>query len=401
MKRRSLSLLSFGHLAVDITSGALPAALPFLQKEFGLSYLMLAVVATTYQVTSSIAQPIFGELSDQGARRFLMPLGVLLAAGGFAALGAAPTYPIVLAAVALSGIGSAIFHPEATKSARYIAGALRATGMSIFTIGGNIGVALGPLVLIGLVAWRGFSGTWLYLIVGAAAAIAIVAIGPSIARAEVAHRALGTPTSADARPKAMAALVTVTALRSVIYGGILVFVPLYAVNVLHHDPSQNGPLLFAVLAAGALATVVGAAIGDRVGHKRAMAVSFAFVPPLLAVYILVPSALGVVSLVLAGAFLIATTSISVVMAQEYLPHRIALASALVIGFPSGVGGLVIAGLGRLADVAGLHVVLWSLVGVSVIGTALSSLLPADYGAARAKDAASAARNLSPSAARQK
>jgi FSR family fosmidomycin resistance protein-like MFS transporter len=176
---------------------------------------------------------------------------------------------------------------------------------------------------------------------------------------------------------------------------------LYAVNVLHHDPSQNGPLLFAVLAAGALATVVGAAIGDRVGHKRAMTVSFAFVPPLLSVYILVPSAMGVVSLVLAGAFLIATTSISVVMAQEYLPHRIALASALVIGFPSGLGGLVIAGLGRLADVAGLHIVLWSLVGVSVVGTALSSLLPADDHAMRAKDAAATARNLSPSAVRQK
>jgi FSR family fosmidomycin resistance protein-like MFS transporter len=401
MKRRSISLLSFGHLAVDVTSGALPAALPFLQKEFGLSYLMLAVVAATYQVTSSIAQPIFGELSDQGARRFLMPLGVLLAAGGFAALGAAPTYPIVLAAIALSGIGSAIFHPEATKSARYVAGALRATGMSFFTIGGNIGVALGPLVLTGLIAWRGLSGTWLYLFVGAAAAIAIIAIGPSIARAEVVHRALGTPTSADARPDAMAALVAVVALRSVIYGGILVFVPLYAVNVLHHDPSQNGPLLFAILAAGALATVAGAAIGDRLGHKRTMAISFAFVPPLLAFYILVPTMAGVVALVLVGAFLIATTTISVIMAQEYLPHRIALASALVIGFPSGLGGLVIAGLGKLADVSGLHIVLWSLVGVSIVGTALSSLLPADNSVTRAEDAASTARNLRPSAVRQK
>jgi len=401
MRRRSLSLLSFGHLAVDVTAGALPAALPFLQKEFGLSYLMLAVVATTYQATSSIAQPIFGALSDQGARRFLMPLGVLLAAGGFAALGVAPTYPIMLAAVALAGIGSAIFHPEATKSARYVAGALRATGMSFFTIGGNIGVALGPLVFIGLVTWRGLSGTSLYLVVGAVAALAIVVIGPSIARAEVAHRALGSPTSADAKPGAMAALVTVVALRSVIYGGILVFVPLYAVNVLHHDPAQNGPLLFAILAAGAVATVIGAAIGDRVGHRRTMAISFAFVPPLLAVYIVIPSAVGIAALVLAGGFLIATTSISVIMAHEYLPHRIALASALVIGFPSGLGGLVIAGLGRLADVAGLPVVLWSLVAVSVIGTALSTLLPADHDAAAPEDAASAARNLATSAARHK
>ena len=397
MKRRSISLLSFGHLVVDVTSGALPALLPFLQKEFGLSYLALAVVATTYQVTSSIAQPIFGAISDQGARRFLMPLGVLLAAGGFSALGVAPTYAIMLAAVALSGIGSAIFHPEATKSARYIAGALRATGMSVFTIGGNIGVALGPLVLTGLIAWRGLSGTWLYVFAGAVAAALIVAIGPSIARAEVAHRARGVPSSADARPGAMAALVAVVALRSVVYSGILVFVPLYAVNVLHHDPAQNGPLLFAIMGAGALATVAGAAIGDHVGHKRAMAASFAFVPPLLAFYVVSPGTAGVVALVLVGAFLIATTSISVIMAHEYLPHRIALASALVIGFPSGLGGLVIAGFGRLADVAGLHVVLWALVGASLIGTALSALLPADVHARAPEDGASAARNLATSA----
>ena len=85
MKKRSLLLLSLAHLAVDVTSGALPAVLPFLQREFKLSYLMLAAVATTYQVTSSIAQPIFGAMSDHGARRYLMPLGVLLAAGGFGA----------------------------------------------------------------------------------------------------------------------------------------------------------------------------------------------------------------------------------------------------------------------------------------------------------------------------
>ena len=118
MKGRSLSVLSLGHVSVDVTAGALPAILPFLQREFDLSYLMLAVVATTYQVTSSIAQPIFGIISDKGARRFLIPLGVLLAAGGFSAIGLAPTYIVMLVAVAIAGSGSAIFHAEATKAAR-------------------------------------------------------------------------------------------------------------------------------------------------------------------------------------------------------------------------------------------------------------------------------------------
>jgi FSR family fosmidomycin resistance protein-like MFS transporter len=393
MKRRSLSLLSLGHLTVDVTSGALPAVLPFLQREFGLSYLLLAVVATTYQITSSITQPIFGVLSDRGAARILMPLGVLLAAGGFAMLGRAPTYPLMLAAVALSGVGSAIFHPEATKSARYVAGESRAIGMSFFTIGGNLGVALGPLVLTAIVMVGGLRATWIYLIPGVLAAAILAAIMRSIARAETAHRAR---TSAEVRasdPKAMTLLVCVVALRSVIYGAVLVFVPLYAVNVLHHSPAANGPLLFAILAAGALSTIVGAAIADRAGERKTMVSSFACVPPLIAVYLLAPGIAGVIAIVLVGAFLIGTTTISVIMAHEFMPNRIALASALVIGFTSGVGGIGIALLGKTADVWGLPAALWSLVGVGVAGTILSAMLPEGCRVRPAEDAALKPRNL--------
>jgi FSR family fosmidomycin resistance protein-like MFS transporter len=398
VKRRSLSLLSLGHLTVDVTAGALPAVLPFLQKEFNLSYFLVAVIATTYQVTSSVAQPIFGILSDRAAQRFLVPLGVLLAAGGFAALGVAPTYEILLVAIVLAGLGSAIFHPEATKSARFVAGEYHAMGLSFFTIGGNIGVALGPLVLTSLVAWRGLHGTSLYLIWGAVVTVIVAAIGPALARAESAHYARTTPSAADARPAAMRLLIAVVALRSVVYSGILIYVPLFAVNVLHHSATGNGPLLFAILGAGALATIVGAALADRLGSKQTTLVSFAFVAPLLAVYLLVPGMVGIGALVLAGAFLIGTTTITVIMAQEYMPHRLALASALVIGFTSGLGGLGIAALGKLADALGLLTVLWSLVGVSVVGTAAAAFLPSTVRAQVSKDAASESRNLARSVA---
>ena len=398
MKRRPLSLLSLGHLTVDVTSGALPAVLPFLQKEFGLSYLLLAIVATTFQITSSVTQPIFGAISDRGAQRFLIPLGVLLAAGGFAAIGVAPTYPLMLAAIALSGAGSAIFHPEATKSARFVAGEHRATGMSYFTIGGNIGVALGPLVLTGIVAWRGLGGLWIYLIPGAIMAAVVAATGPSIARAETAHFARRPRNAAHAQPKAMAMLVAVVATRSIVYGGILTFVPLFEVNVLHHSAAANGPLLFAILGAGALATIIGAAAADRAGFRRTMIVCSAFVPPLLAVFLISPGPLGVICLVLVGAFVVATTTVTVIMAQEYMPHRIALASAMVIGFTSGIAGLTVTALGQLADAAGLWAVLWTLVGVSVAGTALTFALPERTHAAQPKDASAAPGNLARSAA---
>jgi FSR family fosmidomycin resistance protein-like MFS transporter len=377
LKRRALSLLSLGHLTVDVTGGALIAMLPYLQAKFDLSYLLLAAVSTTYQITSSIAQPVFGVISDRGAKRFLIPLGVLLAAGGFAVLGLAPTYPLVLAAVAITGIGSAIFHPEATKSARYVSGPKRATGMSFFTIGGNIGVALGPLVVTAIVVSVGPTGTWIYMIPGVLVTIIMAFIAPAIESAESAHVAASPKGKTPSRRGAMAMLIAVVALRSVIYSGILIFVPLYAVHVLHHPASSTGPLLFAILGAGAVSTVAGGAIADRLGNKRTMLASLACVPVLLAVYVTSPNAVGVVAIALAGACIISTTSISVVMAQDYMPSRLALAASLVIGFTSGLGGLVVAGLGRLADISGLHTVLWALVGIAAAGTLFTALLPGE------------------------
>ena len=377
MKRRALSLLSLGHLTVDVTSGALVAMLPYLQSKFALSYLLLAAVSTTYQITSSIAQPVFGVISDRGAKRFLIPLGVLLAAGGFAVLGIAPTYPLVLAAVAVTGIGSAIFHPEATKSARFVSGAKRATGMSFFTIGGNIGVALGPLVVTAIVVSVGESGTWIYLIPGIIVTLLMAIVTPAIDSAESAHIAAAPKGHTRSRRGAMAMLVAVVALRSTVYSGILIFVPLYAVHVLHHAASSTGPLLFAILGAGAASTVAGGAIADKLGNKRTMLASLACVPVLLAVYVLSPGAVGVVAIALAGACIISTTSITVVMAQDYMPSRLALAASLVIGFTSGLGGLAVAGLGRLADISGLDTVLWALVAIAIAGTLVPALLPGD------------------------
>jgi FSR family fosmidomycin resistance protein-like MFS transporter len=377
VKRRALSLLSLGHLTVDVTSGALVAMLPYLQSKFALSYLLLAAVSTTYQITSSIAQPVFGVISDRGAKRFLIPLGVLLAAGGFAVLGIAPTYPYVLAAVAVTGIGSAIFHPEATKSARFVSGSKRATGMSFFTIGGNIGVALGPLVVTAIVVSVGQSGTWIYLIPGIIVTLLMAVVSPAIDSAESAHIAAAPKGYTRSRRGAMVMLVTVVALRSTVYSGILIFVPLYAVHVLHHLASSTGPLLFAILGAGAASTIAGGAIADKLGNKPTMLASLACVPVLLALYVLSPGVVGVVAIALAGACIISTTSITVVMAQDYMPSRLALAASLVIGFTSGLGGLAVAGLGRLADISGLSTVLWALVGIAIVGTLVTALLPAD------------------------
>ncbi len=386
MLKRALGILSIGHLAVDITGGALPAILPFLQTEFKLSYLLLAAVITVSNVTSSVVQPVFGLASDKAAARYLLPLGVLLAVAGFAFIGLAQNYLWLLVAVAVSGIGSAIYHPEASKSASYVVGEKRATGMSIFSVGGNIGFALGPLVIIGIIALGGLHGMWVLAIPGALVAALLATILPAIARAQAAHEKHAAARGGRTQRGPMTLLIAVVALRSVVYGGLLAFVPLYAVNVLHRDPHASGFLLTAILGAGAAGTIVAAPIADRFGKHATMVASLALVAPLIAAFLLLPGLLGVIAIALAGACLIGTFTLTLLLGQEFMPNRLGLASAFMIGFTSGLGGLGVAALGYVADVAGLTATIWSLAGIAVAGVALTLPLHAQEKAGDASPA---------------
>ncbi len=356
---------------MDVTGGAVPAILPLLQAEFHLSYLLVAAIIATSNITSSVVQPVFGLASDKAAARYLLPLGVLLSVAGFAFIGVAPTYGLLLAAIAISGIGSAIYHPEASKSAAYVVGGRRATGMSVFSVGGNIGFALGPITVTAIIAGMGIRGTWIMLIPGIIVAACVAAIMPAIARAHAAYEQRRTQAAGPSRPGAMTLLVAIVAARSVVYGGLLTFVPLYAVNVLHRPPAENGPLLSLLLGAGAVGTLIAAPIADHFGKRATMLVSLALVAPLLAVYLLMPGPVGIAALALSGACLIGTFTLTLLLGQEFLPNRLALASALMIGFTTGLGGLGVAILGQVADVFGLATTLWALVGVAVAGFALT------------------------------
>ncbi|MBC5805338.1 MAG: MFS transporter [Candidatus Eremiobacter antarcticus] len=376
MNRRVLAVLSTGHLAVDFTAGALPATLPFLQREFHLSYFWVAALVMTSGVTSSILQPLFGIASDAAAARYLLPVGVLCALAGFAAIGHAGSYAGVLALVAMAGIGSAMYHPEGMKSARSVSGSLRTTGMSYFAVGGNVGVALGPLILTALIAARGLHAIG-YLIVPAflISALVATAIAP-LRRAQAVTLATATAPR-PSRPRVLLVLIAIAALRSLVYAGILTFVPLYSINVLHHPVTQNGGLLFAFLATGALATLIAGPLADRHGVRSTMIVSLALAPLALCGYLLADGMLQWIALALSGACIIGTFSTTVVLGQECLPNRVALASALLIGLTTGLGALGVAVVGRIADAFGLSVALWLLVGIAVSAFSLTLVLPTE------------------------
>src|ERR671928_1103351 len=153
-----MAALSCGHLATDFANGALPALLPFLVDRFSLSYTLAAVVMLASAASSSLVQPLFGAWSDRRGAMWLLPGGVALAGVGIALAAAAPSYWLVLLLVVLSGLGVAAYHPEGSKFAAYASGRRRASGMSLFSIGGNVGFALGPTIATPVVLALGLAG---------------------------------------------------------------------------------------------------------------------------------------------------------------------------------------------------------------------------------------------------
>jgi len=383
MNRWILGVLSLGHLSVDIGAGALPALLPFLQREFHFSYFSLAALVMTSGITSSIMQPIFGLAADSLRTRVLLPVGVLLGLGGYAAVGTATSYALVVAIVAAAGIGSAMYHPEATKSARTVSGQLPATGNAFFAVGGNIGVALGPIIITVLVAWRGLPATAVLFVPALIIAAIVATVVPAVTQAhDEHHQQARSAVHGDNGVSVMAVLVTMTSLRAAVYSGVLTFVPLYAVNVLHQPFKHNGILLSVFLATGAVANLAAGSLADRFGIKRTMSLSLGLAPFALALYLVSTGLLAWVGLAVAGAMLIGTFSTSVVLGMEYMPNRLALASALLIGLSTGLGGLIVGALGRVADAFGLAPTLWTLVAIAVLAYALTFALPKTAATAR-------------------
>jgi len=261
---RVLALLAMGHMVIDMNQGALPALLPFLKTKFALSYAGAGTILLVASLTSSVIQPVFGYLSDRTARRWLLPWSLLLASLGVGLAGFAPSYGALLALVVVGGLGIAAYHPEGYKAANQVAGDRKATGLSFFSVGGNIGIALGPPVITTLVTGYTLHGTLGMLGPGVVVALLIAGVLPTLVPtgSPTAARRPAAETGADMRG-AMALLIGVVTIRSWTQLGLVAYVPFLYVDVLKADPRLVGPLLFVFLGAGAVGTLVGGPIADR------------------------------------------------------------------------------------------------------------------------------------------
>src|SRR2546428_9394283 len=247
-----IALLALGHFVIDVNQGALPAVLPFLKQWHGLTYAQVALIVLAGNLTSSIIQPLFGYLSDQIARRWILPVSVFVTGIGVALLGWAPGYTAIVALVVVMGLGVAAWHPEGYKTATGVAGARKATALSWFSLGGNVGLALRPPVITSLVTALSIAGTLGMLVPTVIVGGFLVAVLPHIDRAAVPRAAAPASARGVNMPRAMALLIFLVAIRSWAQLGFTTFVPFYYVDYLKADPRLVGPLLFVFLGAGAL-----------------------------------------------------------------------------------------------------------------------------------------------------
>jgi FSR family fosmidomycin resistance protein-like MFS transporter len=352
---RLLGLLALGHMVIDINQGSFPVILPYLKDALNLSYAATGMIVLAANTTSSLIQPLFGYLADRTARRWILPVSVLLSAVGLGFMGLAPSYAAVLVLVMITGLGVASYHPEGYRTATAVAGDRRATGVSIFSTGGNIGIALGPPLLTALLTTYGLSGSLGMLVPGLLVAALFTAALPRLsAPAPAVARARARAAGAQTMVGAMALLILVVAIRSWTQLGFTTFMPFYWTSVLHGDPRLTGTLLAVFLGSGAIGTLVVGPVADRIGVRRYVVGVFVLAIPLALGFLFVSGGpLVFVLLALLGFVLVSTFTVSVVLGQSYLPKHPGMASGLIVGFAIGAGGLGASVLGWVADHWGL------------------------------------------------
>jgi FSR family fosmidomycin resistance protein-like MFS transporter len=374
--RRLISVLVAGHLFDDINQGAIAAMIPFFLAERHLSYAAVSALVLAGTIASSVVQPVFGHLADRHPASWLAGGGVFVAGLGIALAGVAPAYWMSLLCVGLSGIGVAAFHPEATRLANYASGNRRATGISVFSVGGNIGVAVGPLLATPLLLAFGLRGTLLLILPSSAMAAVLLWHAPrfaSLRQTVTARRLRATEVAVDQwRP--FARLTATVVCRSIVFYGLNTFIPIYWIAVLHQSKAEAGIALTLFGASGAVGTLLGGRLADRVGRSLVVRISLGLLCPAM-LLLLAGVGPGLLMLVPVAMTLYASNSVMVVMGQEYLPNHLGTASGVTLGLAMTIGGLMVPLLGHAADSYGVHTALLGLAALPLVSAALALTLP--------------------------
>jgi FSR family fosmidomycin resistance protein-like MFS transporter len=383
-----LLTISFCHLLNDTIQSLMPPIYPLLQKTFHFNYWQVGRIALTSQLTASILQPLVGLYTDRRPKPYSLAVGMGITMIGLLAFSMAPTYATILAAAALVGIGSAVFHPESSRIARLASGGQHGMAQSLFQVGGNAGSALGPLLAYAFVTGQS-SIAWFSLL-ALFAIVLLTNIGTWFRNHPIHLRKPVTrdparlaslesaPQQAVLEPKkvafALAVLVALMFSKFFYLASLMNYYTFYLMGKFHVT-LQNAQLhLFLFLAAVAAGTFIGGPVGDKIGRKYVIWCSILGILPFTLVLpyssLFWTSTLSVViGFTLASAF-----SAILVYAQELMPGRIGMVSGLFFGLAFGLGGIGAAFLGKLADLTSINFVYHVCAFLPAIGI-LTAFLP--------------------------
>jgi FSR family fosmidomycin resistance protein-like MFS transporter len=374
---RKIGVLSFGHFTVDIAQGAVPALLPFLVADRGFSVAQASVLVLALVGSSSIIQPIFGRMTDLRPMPWILPAAVITSGVGIAAVGFVSSYLATLAVVLVAGVGVAAYHPEGARYANYVSGNRRATGMSVYAVGGNAGFAFGPVIVTPLALVFGLDGTAALLILPLVAAAILTHEIPGL-RAAAPSTERRAQVSKDAHDNwaAFGRLTAMMSFRSAIFYGMATFVPLYFVIELGTSKALGNTALSVMLISGAIATLIGGRLADHFERRKVVWISMIPLAPFLLLFLVGGPAVAIVAAALIGAATVGTFSVTLVMGQEYLPNHVGVASGVTLGLAIGLGGVGAALLGVFADASGIPAAIVLIAILPIPALALALTLPA-------------------------
>jgi FSR family fosmidomycin resistance protein-like MFS transporter len=377
---RILAAIGFCHLLNDMMQSVIPAVYPILKASYRLDFSQIGLITLTSQLTASLLQPLVGLYTDRRPTPYSLPVGMAFTMVGLILISSAPTFAIVLAAVALVGMGSSVFHPESSRVARMASGGRHGLAQSLFQVGGNAGSAMGPLLAAFIVLPAGQRSIAWFSGLALVAIMVLVRVGawykrhPSMTPKSRATRSTQTRLPRRQIAWAMAILIALIFSKYFYLASLSSYYTFYLIAKFHVPVQTAQVHLFVFLGAVAAGTIVGGPVGDRIGRKYVIWCSILGVLPFT---LALPHAnlfwteilTVVIGLVLASAF-----SAILVYAQELVPGRVGTVSGLFFGLAFGMGGVGAALLGKLADARGIEFVYQLCAFLPAIGL-LTAFLP--------------------------
>jgi len=369
--RPRVALLAVSHGVDDMYQGAVPALLPFFVADRHYSYAEAAGLIFALTALSSVIQPVFGALTDRRHLFWLVPAGLTVAGVGVGLSGLPHSYPMTFLAIALAGVGVAAFHPEAARAAR-AASVDSQQAMSVFSVGGNVGYAIGPVFVFAVLFFLpGTGGTVLLAVPALITGVVVFVVLHQHPEALAPRRRGGQRAQLSDDWRGFIGLSSVVVLRSIVYFGLTSLVALYVGTSLHGGKGLGEAALTTMVGFGAIGTITGGRLADRFGRLPVVRASFAATIVSLLAVALTPLPWVFLPIATTGFVLFQSFSLTVTLGQDYLPTRIGTSSGVTLGLAISVGGLVAPGLGALADATSLRVSLLVLLAFLPAGLAIA------------------------------